>query len=442
MATTKIWAIKEDLSYSIDYISNREKTLLLKSVIDYAENKEKTIMNTLCTGINCDEETAYEDMKRIKCQFGKKGGILGHHAVQNFLPGEITASRAHEIGVELAKEMWGSRFQVVVATHIDKAHIHNHFIINSVSFIDGKKYNSCKATYRKLRLLSDEYCKNSGLSIVNLPRNEGKSMETIYAQKTNSFNLREYIANDIDIAISKSISMNEFYNNLRNMGYSIKFGKHVAVKPAGKDGYIRLRTIKDENYLPEGIRRRIAKNYAQNYGLPITTIKSKKIICNKPKIKMTGYKALYYRYLFLLGKIPNKRYPKRIPYRIAKESKNLNKIIFEISIIEKYHLKDSNDLIYLKKFLSSQINQLSIERDFSRRIIRRVVPIDEKEKARNQITKITEEMRNIRKELKACEGIEIRTTKSKSIKVNKEKEVSLEGVKTNEYGRRNSRLTR
>ena len=124
MATTKIWAVKANLQYTLSYASNPDKTEMEK-VLDYLTGEGKTIKENLCTGINCDIETAYQDMMFVKEQFGKTGGILAHHAEQSFKPGEITPEKAHKIGVKFADEMWGDRFQVIVTTHLDKAHIHN-----------------------------------------------------------------------------------------------------------------------------------------------------------------------------------------------------------------------------------------------------------------------------------------------------------------------------
>jgi len=92
------------------------------------------------------------------------GGIAAFHGYQPFAPGEVTPEQAHEIGMELSKKLWGNRFQVVVATHLDKEHIHNHLVLNSVSFVDGKKYNDCKSTYAFMQQTSDQLRWEHGLS--------------------------------------------------------------------------------------------------------------------------------------------------------------------------------------------------------------------------------------------------------------------------------------
>ena len=434
MATTKIWAVKADLKYTLSYAGNPVKTEI-KRVVDYVSGEGKTIKEKLCTGINCDIETAYQDMLFVKEQFGKTGGILAHHAEQSFAPGEITPEKAHEVGVKFAEEMWGDRFQVLVTTHLDKAHIHNHFVINSVSFVDGKKYNGCKATYRKIRELSDKYCRQEGLSVV---KDTAQEKQVSFAGGNGKFNLRAYIKNDIDIAITRSRSMEEFYANMRQMGYSIKLGKHIAVSPKGKDGYIRLKSIKDPDYLPDGIRRRIAENYSKNYGV---LVKPKRLHrkCKRPKRKLSGYIALYYKYLLLLGKVPNRRRPKRKPYNIAKQAGYLDKISGEVRLIGKYKLNTDSDLKALRENLGDDLDNLFLKRESLRKEARRVISQERKEGIRLEISKTTKEMGDIRKELRTCSNIEIRNRNLRGKEYNK---MYQKGEKENEHGRRDRRSAR
>ena len=89
-------------------------------------------------------------MMSVKHRYGKEDGIMAYHVIQAFAPGEVTPEVAHEIGIKLAERMWGDRFEVVVSTHLDHEHIHNHFVFNSVSFVDGKKYNDDKRNLYRL----------------------------------------------------------------------------------------------------------------------------------------------------------------------------------------------------------------------------------------------------------------------------------------------------
>ena len=145
IATTKIWAVKDSLKRVVDYASYPEKTEYsgLANALHYAENGVKTeLCETvhLVSGLHCRPEQAWDDMRSIQEHFGKTGGPVALHAYQSFKPGEVTPEQCHAIGVELARKMWGGRFQVLVATHLNTNCLHNHFVINSVSYIDGKKY--------------------------------------------------------------------------------------------------------------------------------------------------------------------------------------------------------------------------------------------------------------------------------------------------------------
>ena len=150
MAVTKIWKIKSNLKKVINYISDSEKTVNedydkdvfkdLHNLIDYTTNDIKTEKKCYVSTINCDEDNPLEDMINTKKRFNKNDGILAYHAYQSFKENEVSPELAHKIGVRLATEMWGDRFEAVISTHLNTNHIHNHFVINSVSFIDGKKY--------------------------------------------------------------------------------------------------------------------------------------------------------------------------------------------------------------------------------------------------------------------------------------------------------------
>ena len=180
MAVTRIWPIKGRLRNVIDYTVNPEKTFnpdytfeelqALKDVIDYAMESDKTEKQFYVTGVNCTAGFAREQMINTKRLFKKEDGILAFHGYQSFKPGEVTPELAHEIGIKLAEKLWGDRFEVVVSTHLDRHHLHSHFVLNSVSFVDGKKFNACRASYREMRRASDELCREYGLSVIENPR--------------------------------------------------------------------------------------------------------------------------------------------------------------------------------------------------------------------------------------------------------------------------------
>ena len=119
MATTSLWPIKMTINKTINYVEDKDKTKILLSdlsnTIDYAENKNKTEEQFYITGINCNSNSVYQDMMRVKKAYNKLDRIQGFHRYQSFKEGEVTPELAHKIGCELAKEMWGDEFQEVVA---------------------------------------------------------------------------------------------------------------------------------------------------------------------------------------------------------------------------------------------------------------------------------------------------------------------------------------
>lgn len=143
MAVTSLWRVKGYIGKVLLYAENPNKTTTpetipvatelnkdtLEDVISYAAREEATNLRQLVSGIHCDVETARQDMMKTKLRFDKEGGTIAYHGYQSFKEGEVTPDVAHKIGVKLAQELWGDRFEVLVATHLDKAsHIHNHFV--------------------------------------------------------------------------------------------------------------------------------------------------------------------------------------------------------------------------------------------------------------------------------------------------------------------------
>ncbi len=138
-------------------------------------------------------------MLSVKRGYEKDGGIIAWHGYQSFKPGETTPEVAHEIGVKLAREVFGKRFQVVVATHLDKGHLHNHIVLNSVSFADGKRYCRSEKDYYQLKSTSDRLCAEYGLSVIkDAKRSKAKHYAEWNVEREGKETWRSVIKSGID----------------------------------------------------------------------------------------------------------------------------------------------------------------------------------------------------------------------------------------------------
>ena len=328
MAVTAIWNIKGTLSKVIQYTENPDKTLKeeelqsLCDVMDYAMQDYKTEKRYYVSGINCFAESARNEMMQTKKRFGKIGGNTAYHGYQSFSKGEVTAGIAHQIGCELARRLWGERYEVVVATHLDKECIHNHFVINSVSFVDGKKYNDCKTTYRLLRETSDALCKEYGLSVLENAHGKGKHYSEWLAEAEGRTTWRGLIRSDIDSAVSGAFTFHQMVEHLKIMGYEVKLNrKYIALRPEGKERFVRLRSLGEE-YTEDALKEKIL------YGAKHKQIYSDHTFHPFPKSRLT---KLYYRYLYELGMIGKKNKSGSIPF-LMKEKELISE-----DLINEYH---------------------------------------------------------------------------------------------------------
>lgn len=240
MAVTKTHPIKSTLKAAIDYICNPEKTDGKLLVSSYG-----------CTAETADIEFAWTRRHAID-----KGTNLSRHLIQAFQPGEVTPEQAHEIGMELAKEILGGKYEFVLTTHIDKDHVHNHLIFNAVSFADHKHYHSNKRSYHYIRRTSDRLCQEHGLSVIVPGQDRGKSyIEHQNAQNGTSYKAKLKAA--IDRLIPAAADFEDLLRRLQQEGYEVKRGKYISCRAPGQERFTRLKTL-GVDYTEEAITARIA----------------------------------------------------------------------------------------------------------------------------------------------------------------------------------------
>ena len=248
MAVTKIHPIKTTLKKAIDYICNGDKT-----------DDEIYITTHLCS-----RENAHKEFELTKKQFNSRTKMLAHHLVQSFVPEEVSFEEAHQVGIELCEKILGGKYEYVLATHIDKDHIHNHIIFNSIDVDEGKIYHSYYGSYMNIRNQSDRLCKEHNLSVIG--QETQKEINEIRRRKfVNWYDWNEdkkgssyksRLQFDIDRTIKQSINWQVFLAKMENCGYEIKQGKHIAFRSKNQQRFTRAKTI-GTNYTEERIKERI-----------------------------------------------------------------------------------------------------------------------------------------------------------------------------------------
>jgi hypothetical protein len=436
MATTKLWPIRGWLGQVVIYVQNPEKVLRpeelggremseearqgLVDVIDYAMAQEKTVadegeetMRCFVTGVNCSATNARNQMLAIKRKFGKEYGVVAYHGYQSFKPGEVTPELAHHIGVELAKKLWGDKYQVLVATHLDRSHIHNHFVLNSVSFETGEKFKFTKADYRAMRDTSDALCKDYGLSVIANPQN-GKARHHAewQAERENRPTWRTTIKSDIDECVGKAKTETQFFENLTTLGYEYKQGADISVRPPGKERYFRLERNFGADYSTGGIRARLRGNSHRYNLLPVPKYRHPDF---KPPKKLPAFAkgsiaALHRHYLYLLGYYQQRGNPNtnaRMHFMLREDIAKLDAYIEDTRLLGREGIESDSQLQAFKAHREQEITGLVSERTGLRAEIRTAAgkgnPNTTKDNPRYQ--EINARLKKLRKEVMQCERI-------------------------------------
>ena len=408
LSTTSTWSIKNNLKLSLDYIMNPEKNinsdygnsyyrgLELSSNIDYNFKNE---LSHYVSGVNCIADYAYEDMMSTKRQYGKTDGIIAFHSYQSFKEGEVTPDIAHEIGVKLAEEMWDN-YEVVVATHQNTNHIHNHFIINSVSYKTGKKYNNNKATYARLRHISDALCQEYGLSTLE----EDTRYKNSYKNKWQDNDYYKIAKEDIDTIISESISSKQFLAKLKQLGYQyyIKYDKLTIYKE--NEEKLRIEKLFGSDYSLDKINERISKSMYKYYKpMPHKTIYQQYL--SKTKSKHKGIYGLYLYYCYLLKVFPEEHPKQNLPASIRKDIRKLDQISEETRFMVNNKIETLEDLLSFKEQNSIKLAELVSNRANLWRKYKRSKTEDDKVKIYNEIEELQPQIKELYNNRRYCDII-------------------------------------
>lgn len=435
MAVTSLWRVKGYIGKVLLYAEDPEKTRnpmaipiegdvnrdVLEDVISYAGREEATNQHQLVWGINCTAETAREEMLAVKRRFGKEDGTIAYHGYQSFREGEVTPELAHKIGCDLANELWGKRYQVLVATHLDKdSHIHNHFVINTVSFVDGIKFHRTKQDYVQMKDASDRLCREYGLSIIKNPQGKRKNYSEWVAEKNGKPTYRGTIRADIDKAIAASVTERDFYELLEEWGYEFKFyGKsgqlleRPSLRPKGTERFFRFDRL-GVDYSVEEIRERVLENYIEKDPFPEEERKSYHQYRNEypPRTKAKGLAALYYYYCYELQIIA--RYPasvQKVSAALREDLRKIDRLDEQTRFLAANNIESIDDLNQYRNSAEGRVQELTdVRRDLRNKLKRVIRTGDESAilEVKKEIAAVSSRMTKIKNTFKICDSVEER----------------------------------
>ena len=421
MAYDKIRVIHTRLDNSLRYVMNAEKTV------------DGSTGAVLVGGINCLPETAYQDMMQTKRRWDKVSRpIQGYHLIHSFAPGEVSTEQAQAIGMELARRLVGDRFEAVVSTHTDHAHVHCHIVFNSVSCVDGKMYrDNFKAYYGDIRVLSNDLSRENNLSVIE-PNGKAKHYAEWNAENNGKPTVRGLIRQDIDAALADAFTLQSFFEALQKRGYTVKRGAnvtHTAVKPPGSDRFVRLDSL-GNGYTEADIRERLNRSRMEptapeTQATPFLYVPKGryKVKRRSPtygkRQKLSGLRRLYLHYLYLLSPPrPRRRSP---PFPVRAEVRKLDQYKRQFALLQKYRINNESQLSMLADALQADIDSLV----FSRRELYRRQRRGEDVSA--EIKEISLALRPIRRELKCSQQIAERIPQlQEHIRLDRQAEVQAE----------------
>lgn len=406
MATTSLWPVGGNIKNAITYVENKEKTEIpidnLNNTLKYAENSDKTEKQYYISGINCNVVSAYDEMKQVKKAFQKESGIVAFHGYQSFKTGEVDPSTAHKIGVELATEMWGDKYQVIVTTHLNTKHIHNHFVINSVSFLDGKKYSYKNKEIAMLRHLNDRICEENGLSHLEekpTPYKHNDFQKYLgydnYSQKTHK---------DVDYAIKQARDYQEFISLLNNQGYEVtnRYGK-LSLRGEKYKRNIRIERQYGEEYSIERIKQRIQEEYPDP--IPIDENEYIKYKSMHKKNKAHGLLGLYRYYCYRL-KIYHKnikKYP--LTYAMKQDIDKMEEYSKEIIFLVNNNINTIEDLNEYAISHNSLNDECKRQRTNLYKQKTRINNPQEIDRINKKIKELNNDIKVLSNEIKTCDNI-------------------------------------
>ena len=424
MATTGFWPVRGRLKEVIDYANNPDKTTAkeyldedLYAAIRYVENDDKTDQTMYVSGINCSKHNAYNEMIAVKRRFGERGKNIAYHGYQSFAAGEVTPDEAHAIGMETARQMWGGKYQVVVTTHLNTDNIHNHFVINSVSFVDGKKFRNGIGDRLELRKISDAICAARNKSVIQSHKFYSNKKE-YWIRNSGKLTHRDMLRRDVDEALSKCCTFKEFEYYLKCLGYRFERDfryEHPSVIADGWKRAVRISGL-GEKYSREAMRQKLVANQRlpELYVLITPKWKRAPLLNFEYQLRQAQRKdtvqLLFELFIEILklctGSNIQEADNRPLSPMMRAEVQKLDKYIEEYKLLCDNHIESPKELLSFQEGLSSRISELEQERYALRLKLRRVKTPEEDAALKEQAKELTKQITPLRKELKVALRIE------------------------------------
>ena len=339
----------------------------LKRSLDYVMNPEKTQDGRLIGAINCQVDSAFEQMKATKRKFGKVDKRQGYHIILSFKEDEVNPDTAFEITRRFVEEYLGKSYEAVYVVHDNTAHVHSHIVFNSVSFVDGKKYRYEKGDWAKyIQPITNKLCQEYGLSIIDVDdgskEKEHESYKDWSEYREGSFVWADMIKRDLDSCILQAGNYEQFLELLSDKGYEVKQGKYLAVKPQGMTRFRRCKTLGDM-YSDEVIRERIEKediSFYREQQKEVQPVLCKCKVRRYRRAKMSGLQKRYYAKLYRIGKLKKKPYSQVWKYR--DDIRKMHKLQEQYLFLVRHKIESAEELVSVLDNLTDKKKEASKEK--------------------------------------------------------------------------------
>lgn len=404
-------------------------------LIRYALNPEKTTDEKClyADSCNCSIAGAADQFKAVRDRWDKNSGNFAYHFEQSFKPGETNPAEAHQCGIELAQALFGNLgYQVIVSTHLDRAHLHNHFVVNAVNPIDGKKLQTDHDFIRRMREENDRICRAHNLSVVEHPENRGKSYAEWIIDKNGGFTWRGMIRQDIDDLIPTVHTLKELLDTLEKNGYTVRrHSKYLSLSPPGAKTNFRLYKL-GKGYTEEDLAERIL--YADRRPAKESGIKPIRIRVKAYRLKTVfplkstgGFRGLYYVYLYRLRKLLNVsvQVQRRMPIQARRDTKLFREFLEDTRLLFENGIDNVDQLSEFYYTLDKKRHNLCVQRLSLREALGNCDSADTSKTLQAQIAALNPVIQQLGRQMQSCERIyarseRVRTTNKQIDAVQKE----------------------